>query len=120
MRTGPKRGPSLKRGKEPDQDQDQDRGFFGHQDQDQDQDQDQGQDQDQEPDQLPSQALCFFAAAAAFRRSGRSSRCTRMLARFSAQTIFFFWATNITTSLRCSRMYSMNRRLTRKSTIFCT
>ena len=72
-RTGPKRGPSLKRGNEPDQDQDQDQGLFGHQDQDQ--DQDQGQDQDQEPDQLPSQALCLFAAAAAFRRP---CRCTRM------------------------------------------
>ena len=46
-RTGPKRGPSLKRGNEPDQDQDQDQGLPGHQDQDQ--DQDQGQDQDQDP-----------------------------------------------------------------------
>ena len=59
MRTGPKRGPSLKRGNEPDQDQDQDQGLPGHQDQDQ--DQDQGQDQDQEPDQLPSHPLFELA-----------------------------------------------------------
>ena len=71
-RTGPKRGPSLKRGNEPDQDQDQDQGLPGHQD----------QDQDQEPDQLPSQPL--FAAATAFRRS---SLCTWMPARFSKDTI---------------------------------
>ena len=82
-RTGPKRGPSLKRGNEPDQDQDQDQGLPGHQDQDQ--DQDQGQDQDQEPeepDQLPPQPL--FVATTAVRRS---SLCTWMPARFSKDTV---------------------------------